>query len=233
MAAPRSKSEGGTLARSFFGALFFSCGLFVFYAAWLEAINPRPLDDIRLGVLAGAGAYLLIHRLIGVGDFFATFTHELCHTVACVLSGGKPLKFYASQNQGGYAHLTRTNFFVVLAPYFFPIWAIFGLAAFRLLVWVRAAPFILPFAAFFVGTALMHHVLCLLHSCRPHQPDLKKYGLIFSYGFVSFANSIILPQVLLLTMNPEAPWHFFLEKIGRLAAFSAGPLWERLAASAL
>ena len=233
MAAPRSKSEGGTLARSFFGVLLFSLGIFLFYAAGLEAFQARPFDDIRLGVLAGAGAYLLIHRFIGVGDFFGTFTHELCHTIACVLSGGKPLKFYASQNQGGYAHLTRTNIFVVLAPYFFPVWAVFGLAAFRLLVWVRAAPFILPFAAFFVGMALMHHMLCLLHSCRPHQPDLKKYGLIFSYGFVAFANSIILPHVFLLTMNPEAPWHHFLEKLWRLAAFHAGPFWERLAASIL
>lgn len=233
MAAPQSKGEGGTPALSFFGVLLFFCGLFVFYAAGLEALDARPLDDIRLGVLAGAGACLLIHRFIGVGDFFATFTHELCHTAVCLLSGGKPLKFYASQSQGGYAHLTRTNFFVVLAPYFFPIWAVFGLAAFRLLVWVRAAPFILPFAAFFVGFSLMHHALCLLHSCRPHQPDLKKYGLIFSYGFVVFANSIILPTVWLLTVNPEAPWYFFLEKLRLLAAFFAGPVWEQLSAFVL
>lgn len=231
----KARPKGGKTrpALAFIGILLFALGLFIFYAAGSDTFSILPPDQVRMGLLAGMASYLLVHRFFGVGDFFATFTHELCHTALSLLSGGKPLKFYASQNQGGYAHLTRTNFLVALAPYFLPIWAVLGVLAFRLFIWVRALPFILPFAAFFTGAALMHHVLCLLHSCRPHQPDLKRYGLVFSYGFIVFANSLILPHLFMFTASPEAPWHHFLGRLAMLAAFHARPLWESIVTSLL
>ena len=49
--------------------------------------------------------------------------HEFTHAIATMLCGGR-VKGMKVGSDGGHVYVTRDNFFVTLAPYFIPIYAI-------------------------------------------------------------------------------------------------------------
>ncbi len=218
MSRSSATENGGSAIRAVSGLVLFAAGLYVFYAGLREAFLIPRMSPTRLGFVSGMAVYLLAHRFIGTRDFFDTFTHELTHTIASMLSGGRPKEFLATDANGGHASLTRVNAFVVLAPYSVPLWALMGVLAFRLLLWVRAAPFILPFVTFYVGLSFMHHLLCQFYGARPYQTDLQRYGHIFSYGFIVFVNALVLGHIFLFTMYQKLTWSYFFVKIHFLLA---------------
>src|ERR1700681_420898 len=71
----------------------------------------------------------------GVGTYFAfqwaffrpirtyVFGHELTHALAAWMTGGKVKHFHVSK-KGGSVTVTKTNFFVALAPYIIPLYAL-------------------------------------------------------------------------------------------------------------
>ena len=52
------------------------------------------------------------------------FGHELTHALASLAMGGDVLSFKVSK-RGGSVSMTKTNFFVALAPYCIPIYTLF------------------------------------------------------------------------------------------------------------
>ena len=51
------------------------------------------------------------------------FGHELTHAFAAWMSGAEVISFHVSK-KGGAVTLTKTNLFVALAPYMFPLYAL-------------------------------------------------------------------------------------------------------------
>src|SRR6059058_5900860 len=91
-------------------------------ALWRVLRASGTADVVWVAGLAGAGCWLAIYLLLPKPMWVYVFGHELTHAIWTWLFGGRVKKFKAS-SQGGHVLVTRNNFVIVLAPYFFPLYA--------------------------------------------------------------------------------------------------------------
>src|SRR5437763_16460039 len=93
-------------------------------------------DTFWAAVLAGAACWWAIYLLLPKPMWVYVFGHELTHALWTWLFGGKVKKFKASSN-GGPVIVTKNNFLISLAPYFFPLYAalVVGFFVIGRLIW--------------------------------------------------------------------------------------------------
>ena len=93
-------------------------------------------DTFWAAMLAGAACWVVIFLMLPKPMWVYVFGHELTHAVWAWLFGGKVKRFKATSN-GGHVVVTKHNFLIGLAPYFFPLYAALVVAVFVVghLVW--------------------------------------------------------------------------------------------------
>ena len=142
-------------------------------------------------LFTGALIYILFEGIFNRPMRTYVFGHELTHALASIAFGGKIHEFHVSE-KGGKVSLTKTNFFVALAPYCFPIYTFFIF----LLYWVfrKFHPFPSLETVFLisVGFSLAFHSSLTFFALRQEQPDLKKTGVFFSLVFILLMNGWVL-----------------------------------------
>jgi hypothetical protein len=160
-------------------------------AAWALARILRAIggaDIVWVPALAGAGCWLVIYLLLPKPMLLYVFGHELTHAVWTWLFGGKVKKFKAS-SQGGHVIVTRNNFIIALAPYFFPLYAILVMLAFLIGHWLWNWQHYLPWFHLFLGAAYAFHLTLTWHILKHNQSDITEQGYVFS-GVVIFLGNI-------------------------------------------
>ncbi len=145
---------------------------------------------VQLAFVAGGAVYLVIHLLLWKPIFMHVMGHELTHAFWAVLLGGKIRSFQVSQ-AGGQVTLSKSNFWVALAPYFFPFYTFLLLP-----IYLISLPEFRPVLAFLIGLTLVFHYALTLHSLREHQSDLHEQGVFFSLAFVYLMNVLCVVLVL-------------------------------------
>ena len=80
-------------------------------------------DTVWVAMVAGAACWLVIFLLLPKPMWVYVFGHELTHALWAWLFGGRVKKFKAT-SAGGHVVVTKHNFVIALAPYFFPSYAI-------------------------------------------------------------------------------------------------------------
>jgi len=135
---------------------------------------------------AGIAAYIPVHIIFRRLITLHVFGHELTHALWALIFGGKVKEIYVSKTQGGYTTYTGGNFFVSLAPYFFPLYSIAFFIIYKIVV-ARYQPALL----FMTGAGLSFHLLLTIYSIRIGQTDLKKTGVIFSLAVIYTLNCLI------------------------------------------
>jgi hypothetical protein len=131
--------------------------------------------------------------------------HELTHVVWTWLFGGKVRRFRAS-SEGGHVLVTKSNFLVALAPYFFPFYAVLVVVAFGTghLIWGWA-----PYRVWFhllLGTAYAFHVTLTWHILRIRQSDITDQGYLFSAVVILLGNIALLLLGIPLLIAPIRWW---------------------------
>src|SRR5262245_51950557 len=79
-------------------------------------------DTVWVPLAAGAACWFVVYVLLPKPMLLYVFGHELTHALWTCAFGGRVKKFKAT-SQGGHVVVTRNNFVVTLAPYFFPFYA--------------------------------------------------------------------------------------------------------------
>lgn len=126
--------------------------------------------------------------------------HELTHALWGLMFGARPSDVKVSA-AGGSVKLTKSNFLITLAPYFFPFYTfVVVLVAIVTYAFYGSLPF-LPLWMFLVGFTWAFHVLFTLQTLTRRQPDVKLYGRIFSWVFIFLANVTLL-LVFLAAVTP-------------------------------
>lgn len=146
--------------------------------------------------------------------------HELTHALWGLLSGAKVGKMKVGKN-GGHVMLSKSNFLVSLAPYFFPIYT-FLIIALRFAVgffrdqepyesWWLAA----------VGMTWGFHVTFTVYMLTQKQPDVLENGRIFSYAVIYLANLFFVALWVILIGTPtfSGAWSRLMPEM--LSAYSA------------
>jgi hypothetical protein len=137
--------------------------------------------------LAGGLAYLTIHLLFRKPIFTYVVGHELTHAFFAVLFGGSVKSFHAS-DRGGRVTITKSNFIITLAPYFFPLYTFIAL----ILYWIaRAADARGAFTDFLIilsGATFAFHLMLTFIFLHTDQNDIKEQGTVFSYPLIYLFN---------------------------------------------
>lgn len=118
------------------------------------------------------------------------FGHELSHAIAGVLSGAKIKKFNVGKKSGGVV-LTKSNIWITLTPYFFPIYTIAIVIIYICLGWITDVKLFYEYFLFFVGFSIAFHIALTIYILSIDQPDLKVYGKFFSYVVILAVNIVV------------------------------------------
>ncbi len=117
--------------------------------------------------------------------------HELTHAVWAMAFGGRVRKFKATA-KGGHVVVTKSNLFITLSPYFFPLysvlWTLVFLIGHACFDWSPA----LPWFHFGLGITYAFHVTLTICILQIRQPDLESEGWLFSAVIIWLGNALTL-----------------------------------------
>jgi len=148
-------------------------------------------DLTLVPILAGAACWVTIYLLLPKPMWLYVFGHELTHVLWVWLFGGRVKKFKAS-SAGGHVIVDKTNFFIALAPYFFPLYAGLVVVVFAVghLIWNWQG--YLVWFHLLVGAAYAFHVTLTAHVLKTRQSDITSQGYLFSAVVIFLGNILVL-----------------------------------------
>jgi len=160
-------------------------------ALWQLLRSSSGAESIWVPLLAGAGCWLAIYLLLPKPMWVYVVGHELTHAVWTWLMGGRVKRFKAS-SEGGHVIVTKSNFLIALAPYFFPFYAVLVVLVFAggRAIWNWQA-----YAIWFhllLGMAYAFHVTLTWHILKSSQSDITQQGYLFSTVVIFLGNVLVL-----------------------------------------
>jgi hypothetical protein len=194
-------------------------------ALWQVLRSSGSADTTWVPLLAGAGSWLVIYLLLPKPMLLYVFGHELTHALWAWIFGGNVRQFKAT-SEGGHVVVTKNNFLIALAPYFFPLYAalvVGGFLAGRML-WDWAGH--LFWFHLLLGAAYSFHLTLTGHVLQTRQSDITSQGYLFSAVIIFLGNILVLLVAIPLLTNTVSVWNAFgwwleqtgliLHRIGRL-----------------
>lgn len=150
-----------------------------------------------ISFVAGVVVYSVIHYKWYNFSRMYVFMHELTHALAAILCGVH-IKDVHIGKESGYVKMTRTNTFIVLAPYFVPGYVVcIALLYITLGLFMELAPY-RQVVLFVVGFFTAFHFIQTFHTLwEADQPDLDLAGgKFFSFVTIVLVNMLVLAVVL-------------------------------------
>jgi hypothetical protein len=158
-------------------------------------------DTTWIPFLGGVACWCVIFFLLPKPMLIYVFGHELTHALWAWLFGGRLKKMKVS-SQGGHVIITKTNFLITLAPYFFPLYAVIVIAVFALGHWIWGWERLFVFFNLLLGAAYAFHVTLTIHALQTQQSDITSQGYLFSGVIIFLGNiTILLFGIPLLTQR--------------------------------
>jgi hypothetical protein len=159
----------------------------------------------------GLGAIMWLVTFFSLPKFLKVyvFGHELTHAIWVLMMGGKVHRFEVSA-EGGHILADRTNTWIALAPYFFPIYSVvaillYGVAG--LFMDVSGTPY-REILYGLVGAGWAFHLSFTVWMIPKGQPDLHYGGTFFSLMVIYLLN-ISLLAFLLIFASPHVSFTSF------------------------
>ncbi|HEY2801739.1 MAG TPA: hypothetical protein VGI85_14200 [Chthoniobacterales bacterium] len=147
------------------------------------------------------------------------FGHELTHALWVWLMGGRVSRFRVARD-GGHILTDKNNFWIALAPYFFPLYSLLVLAVYGLLsLFVNLQSFAQLLYAL-LGVTWAFHLTFTCWMISKNQSDLSDNGTIFSLVMIYLMNLLLLGAMLIIA-SPRLTFANFGADIARnIANFS-------------
>src|SRR5437667_9260910 len=129
------------------------------------------------------------------------FGHERTHALWVLLMGGRVSRFRVGRD-GGHVVTNRNNFWIALAPYFFPLYSILAIAAYGVLsFFLNVQPYgRLLYAV--IGATWAFHFTFTCWMIPKNQTDLSEQGTFFSLVVIYLMNLVLL-SVMLILASPD------------------------------
>lgn len=184
----------------------FCIGFTIRLAETVAAVSYR--DAAPYYFILGCFAYTVVHVIFRRPILTYVFGHELTHALFAMLFGGSVKSFHASE-RGGRVVITKSNFVITLAPYFFPIYTFIALALYAAAKtagvgdadgWLIAAS----------GSTYAFHVMLTFYFLRTDQDDIKELGAVFSYPLIYLFNVIFFGLIMSILLARNMSFLLFL-----------------------
>jgi hypothetical protein len=128
------------------------------------------------------------------------FGHELTHALWVLLMGGRISRFRVGR-EGGHIVTDRNNFWIALAPYFFPLYSLIVIAAYGLLgLFFNVQPYGRLLYAL-IGVTWGFHFTFTCWMIPKKQTDLTDQGTFFSLVVIYLMNLLLLSVMLVLASS--------------------------------
>jgi hypothetical protein len=161
------------------------------WALWRVLRASGNADTIWAAALSGAACWVVVYLLLPKPMWVYVFGHELTHALWTWLLGGQVKKFKASA-KGGHVVVTKSNFAIALAPYFFPLYAILVVAVFAAGQWFWNWHRYVVWFHLLLGAAYAFHVTLTWHILKERQSDITDQGYLFSAVVIFLGNAGVL-----------------------------------------
>lgn len=160
-------------------------------ALWMVIQHSGSADTTWVPLLAGAACWVVVYLLLPKPMWIYVLGHELTHAVWAWLFGAQVRKLKVTSG-GGHVVITKTNFLIALAPYFFPLYAVLVVVVFVIghLIW-NWAQFLALFDLF-LGAAYAFHLTLTAHILKTRQTDITEQGYLFSAVIIFLGNISVL-----------------------------------------
>ncbi len=150
----------------------------------------------------GGILYSLFHFYIDQPAFLYVLPHELTHALFAGIFGERIRKIKVRDN-GGYVEMTRSNFIIDLAPYFFPFYAfLLTIVDFLLKYFWQYEKYEYLFLLG-IGISLAFHYLNSWEVLKYKQTDMLWTGRWFGIVFSVIVNILLLNIIFLLIFYDE------------------------------
>jgi hypothetical protein len=151
------------------------------------------------------------------------FGHELTHVLWVWIMGGRVTRFRVG-SEGGHIVTDTNNFWISLAPYFFPIYSLLVLAFYGgISVFWDLSPFH-RWLFGLVGFTWMFHVTFTVWMLWNGQTDLVEHGTFFSMMVIYLMNFLGLSLMLILASRDVTFFSFGTELLQGAMDFSDAAL---------
>ena len=152
---------------------------------------------LPVGFLVWVMIYFLLPRPVRT----YVLGHELTHAIWAIMMGGRIGRIKVG-TKGGHVELSKTNFVITLAPYFFPFYTFLVIAAYYLAsVWFQLEPYQIWWLAA-VGLTWSFHLTFTISMLTEWQPDIQEHGRIFSYAIIYIMNVFVMGIWMILVGKP-------------------------------
>ena len=146
-------------------------------------------DTTWIPILAGAACWTVIFLLLPKPMWIYVFGHELTHALWTWLFGGQVKKMKVTSS-GGHVVISKTNFLIALAPYFFPLYAVIVIGVFAVGRFFWGWP--LVWFHLLAGAAYAFHVTLTFYTLKTRQSDITSQGYLFSAVVIFLGNVCVL-----------------------------------------
>jgi len=168
----------------------------------------RYKPDLPYFFAAGSLAYISLHVLFKKPIMTYVFGHELTHALFAVLFGGSVKSFHAS-DRGGRVTLTKSNFIITLAPYFFPLYTVIALLLYGAAI-AAGLQEAVGWIVFLAGASFAFHLVLTAIFLQTEQSDVREYGMIFSFPLIYLFNVTFTALLVRLLLAENMEYLLFL-----------------------
>jgi len=147
------------------------------------------------------------------------FGHELTHALWVLLMGGRVSRFRVSR-EGGHIVTDRNNFWIALAPYFFPLYSLIAIAGYGILgLFTNVQPYGRLLYGL-IGVTWAFHFTFTCWMIPKKQTDLTDHGTFFSLVVIYLMNLALLSVMLVLASSQITFAHFGGEFVANADKFA-------------
>lgn len=158
--------------------------------ALIQALRVDGLDEVPRSAWWLLGGFLLwLFLFATMPRPMRTYVlgHELTHAFWALLMGARVSRLRVSA-RGGSVNVSKTNWIITLAPYFFPFYTVLVLVLYLVLSRFLDLRTYEPFWLALVGLTWSFHLTFTIAILLLRQPDIQEHGRVFSYTVIYLLN---------------------------------------------
>jgi hypothetical protein len=170
----------------------------------ISSIRPLSYSELPLsawGLALGFTLWLILFAALPRPIRTYVFAHEMTHALWGALMGARISKVKVSK-KGGSVQLSKNNFLITLAPYFFPLYTVIVIAGYYLLSIFFDLRHYEPFWLGLIGLTWGFHLTFTITMLMTHQPDIHENGRLFSYTIIYLFNVLGIGLWIVMVASP-------------------------------